>query len=52
MITPSVTTNQRDGTGGEVGLVPVAGALIYNSTTNKLNVYNGSAWRQVTDGAV
>ena len=52
MIPPTVTTNQRDGTGGEVGLVPVAGALIYNSTTNKLNVYNGSAWRQVTDGAV
>ena len=30
----------------------VAGALIYNTQTNKLNVYNGSAWREVTDGAV
>ena len=30
----------------------VAGALIYNTQTNKLNVYNGTAWREVTDGAV
>ena len=30
----------------------VAGALIYNTQTNKLNVYNGSAWREVTDSAI
>lgn len=27
---------------------PVQGALIYNSGTNKLNFYNGSAWEVVT----
>ena len=26
----------------------VAGQTIYNSTTNKLNFYNGSAWQAVT----
>ncbi len=38
------------GRGNLTGLV--AGALIFNTSTNKLNVYNGSAWREVTDGAV
>lgn len=25
-----------------------AGLMVYNSTTNKLNFYNGSAWEVVT----
>ena len=47
IIPPKLTDTQR-------GLIaaPQAGALIYNTTTNKLNVYNGSAWRAVTDAAV
>ena len=47
IIPPKLTNGQR-------GLIaaPQAGALIYNTTTNKLNVYNGSAWRAVTDSAV
>ena len=47
MIPPKV---DNAGRGNLTGLV--AGALIYNTSTNKLNVYNGTAWRQVTDGAV
>ena len=38
------------GRGNLTGLV--AGAMIFNVSTNKLNVYNGTAWREVTDGAV
>ena len=46
---PLVTTNERDGTGGEVGLVTTTGALIYNTSTNKLQVYTGdsSGWKIV-----
>ena len=47
MIPPKV---DNAGRGNLTGLV--AGALIYNTSTGKLNVYNGTAWRQVTDGAV
>ena len=47
MIPPSVDSTQRSAL---TSLVP--GALIYNTTSNKLNVYNGSAWREVSDGAV
>jgi hypothetical protein len=31
---------------------PQKGMLIYNTTTDKLNFYNGSAWRQLDDSAV
>jgi len=37
------TTTERDNISG-----PVAGVMIYNTTTNKLNFYNGSAWEAVT----
>lgn len=37
-----LTTTERNAT------TPVAGSIIYNSTTNKLNFYNGTAWEQVT----
>jgi len=47
MIPPKV-----DNTGRAALTEKVAGALIYNTQTNKLNVYNGTAWREVTDGAV
>jgi hypothetical protein len=43
VVLPSMTTTQR-GTYG----TPVAGALIFNTTTGKLNVYNGTAWEAVT----
>ena len=33
-------------------LTPASGMIIYNTTTNKLNYYNGSAWRAVDDSAV
>jgi hypothetical protein len=40
---PSHTTTERD------ALTDLAaGQTIYNSTTNKLNFYNGSAWEAVT----
>ena len=39
---PVVTESQRD-------LMTVTkGAMVFNSTTNKLNVHNGSSWRIVT----
>jgi len=40
MIPPKVTTTERGNLAGVV-----AGALIYNTNTNKLQVYNGSAWQ-------
>jgi hypothetical protein len=40
---PRMTTTQRDA----ITSVP-AGLTIYNTTTNKLNFYNGSAWEAVT----
>lgn len=40
---PSMTTAQRD-----LIATPIAGVMIYNNSTNKLNFYNGSAWEAVT----
>ena len=40
MIPPKVSTAERGNLAGVV-----AGALIYNTNTNKLQVYNGSAWQ-------
>jgi len=40
---PRMTTVERDA----ITSVP-AGLMIYNTTTNKLNFYNGSAWEAVT----
>lgn len=40
---PKYTTTQRDAL---VGMI--AGVTIYNTTTNKLNFYNGSDWAVVT----
>ncbi|MCX6602548.1 MAG: hypothetical protein NTV52_03025 [Acidobacteria bacterium] len=40
---PRMTTGQRDA----ITSVP-AGLTIYNTSTNKLNFYNGSAWEAVT----
>jgi hypothetical protein len=39
---PVVTTTQRD------AMTVTAGAMVYNSTTSKINFYNGSAWKVVT----
>jgi DNA-binding transcriptional regulator/RsmH inhibitor MraZ len=38
-----MTSTQRDAISS-----PTAGLVIYNSTSNKLNFYNGSAWEVVT----
>ena len=40
---PVVTTSQRNSISGMT-----KGAMVFNSSTNKLNVYNGSAWESVT----
>ena len=40
---PVVTTSQRNSISGMT-----KGAMVFNSTTNKLNVYNGSGWEVVT----
>lgn len=42
-----LTTTQRDAIAS-----PRTGTIIYNTTTNKINFYNGSAWRAVDDSAV
>ena len=42
----SYTTTQRDALSS-----PQAGWTIYNSTTNQLNHYNGSAWVVVSTGS-
>lgn len=40
---PRMTTTERDAITS-----PPAGLMVYNSTTNKLNFYNGTAWEAVT----
>jgi len=40
---PRMNTTQRD-----LIATPPAGLMIYNTTTNKLNVYNGTAWEVIT----
>ena len=47
MIPPRVTTTQRNALtdiGGNALGSDEAGAVIYNTTTNKLQVWNGSSW--------
>tara|TARA_R100000664_G_scaffold4604_1_gene9182 strand:- start:119 stop:826 length:708 start_codon:yes stop_codon:yes gene_type:complete len=46
IIFPRHTNTTRD------ALTAKAGMVIYNTQTNKLNFYNGSAWRAVDDSAV
>lgn len=41
---PRMTTTQRDAIAAPVP----AGLMIYNTTTNKINFYNGTAWEAVT----
>jgi len=48
MLPPKRSTPQRDGTGGNVGLITASGAIIYNTTTSKLQVYTGTAWETIT----
>lgn len=43
LLLPRMTTTQRDAITS-----PDAGLIIYNTTSNKLNFYNGSAWEVVT----
>lgn len=45
-LTPRMTTAQRDAIGS-----PATGLLIYNTTTNAHNFYNGSAWTAFGGGA-
>jgi hypothetical protein len=40
---PRMTTAERDAIS-----TPPAGLMVYNTSTNKLNFYNGSAWEAVT----
>lgn len=42
-IAPSMTTTQRDAI-----VSPESGRIIYNSTTGKINFYDGSTWRVIT----
>ena len=41
MLPPKLSTDER------VGLTTVSGATIYNTTTNKLQVYTGTAWEDL-----
>ena len=50
MVPPKVTTAQRNvlsGSGGG-GSGLLSGAFIYNTSLNKLQVYNGTAWETIT----
>lgn len=44
---PRLTDTQRDAISS-----PASGLMIYNTTTDKLNFYNGTVWREVNDSAV
>ena len=52
MIPPKVTTAQRDVfIDGQTGSATISsGALIYNTSTNTLQVYNGSSWGSLGSG--
>ena len=41
MLPPKISTDER------AGLSTVSGATIYNTTTNKLQVYTGTAWEDL-----
>ena len=43
VLLPRMTATQRDAIA-----TPAAGLLVYNTTSGKLNFYNGSAWEAVT----
>ena len=43
LLLPRMTATQRDAIAS-----PAAGLVVYNSTSGKLNFYNGSAWEAVT----
>jgi hypothetical protein len=45
LLPPRMTTTQRDAISS-----PTTGLTIYNTTTNKLNVYSGTAWGDVGSG--
>jgi len=47
VIMPRMNDSQRDAISS-----PTAGEMIFNTSTNKLNVYNGTEWRELTDTAV
>ena len=44
---PIGTTNQQPGQSGNTITSPVNGMVRYNSTTNELEVYQNSAWRNI-----
>ncbi|MEQ1694803.1 MAG: hypothetical protein ABL901_03085 [Hyphomicrobiaceae bacterium] len=44
---PRMTTTQRDAIA-----TPATGLTVYNSTTNALNVYNGTSWGATASGSV
>lgn len=46
MLPPRMTTTQRDNIAS-----PTTGLTIYNTTTNQMNVYNGTSWGAVGGGA-
>ena len=43
VVPPRLTTTERDAL-----VVLESGTIVYNTTTNKLNFYNGTAWEAVT----
>jgi len=47
VIMPRMNNSQRDAISS-----PTDGEMIFNTSTNTLNVYNGTAWRALTDTAV
>ena len=47
VIMPRMNNSQRNAISS-----PTDGEMIFNNETNKLNVYNGTAWRELTDTAV
>jgi hypothetical protein len=47
ILAPRMTTTQRDAVG-----TPAVGLKIFNTTTGKENVYNGSSWEELASGDV
>ncbi len=46
MLIPRMTTAQRD-----LISMPATGLMVYNTTTNSFNFYNGTAWIEITTGS-
>ena len=47
MLPPKVTDGQKGNLSSRTGGAVPSGAIIYNTTLNRLQVYNGTVWARI-----